>query len=70
MLLRDLLANIAALGLDPETEVVVQTDGSGTYGGFELRVYNHEYAHGSTVLLPRPVQGLIDCVCSDRNPVM
>lgn len=55
MKLKDLLAAIKSLGLDPETEVVISTGTEGCFDKFDLEVCDHEHDDGGVI--PGPDSG-------------
>jgi hypothetical protein len=85
VLIRELLASIEALGLDPETELVISHPISGCYTEFEVVICDYEHEGGSVISgpdsggwggrahdprpLPRPVISL-DLISSEyRKPI-
>ena len=54
MTLRELLAAIEALGLDPETEVAIQSERDGAYSEFEIQLCTYEHYEGSLIVGPDP----------------
>lgn len=86
MLLRELLAAIEALGLTPDTEVVLQTPRDGCYNNFELVLCDYEHEEGGVINgpddgnwggpehnprpLPHPILSLEALCLENRTPIM
>ena len=50
--IRDLLTAIEALGMDPDTEVVIATSVEGAFNEFELEVCDYEHESGCVIQGP------------------
>ena len=82
---RELIEAIEALGLDPDTEVVIATSIEGSFCEFELEICDHEHESGDVIQgpdaggwggpdhdprpLPKPVLALQTYSSEKRKPI-